>query len=464
MKRVSRILAWMLSAVTRLSDLSDHLRPWQRRLLMGVGYTVFTVACFVLFLVLTFPMDPIRAKIVRYAEDELKLDVKMDSLSSALPLGVKAKGVHITSKDESDTTYPLDIPYLRVTLNPLPLLFGRQSVAFNSDIFGGSLGGHISLDKKNDVYGVDLDMDRLKLDEISSIKNRFKELPIKGTLSMRGDVTLNMKEPKNSKGYLDVHMKDGVVGPGKFGAEIPQIRTGTLDARFVMDKGNLEIEKYTQNSPDMQSDAVGHITFQKNFGSSRVNIDWRFRFADELVQKSELFKMALSLWRNAEGPDKYFYYNLRGTLAKMQPPVPNRAAASRFGKGAKPDAEGAKSHGPKAPGVNRPGVGDTATPAAPAAPSARQAPTPPPSEMPPPPVPPTPIAPSKPSDAPKNGGIRETRDDNAEGNDEAQPAEDDNNGNDDAKSKHKGKRRRNEPNDEENNDGNANANEPAEEN
>lgn len=421
---------------TALLDLLDRLGPTQRKLLRLVGYPLFAVFCFLIFLVLTFPLDPVKSRVISYAEKELKLQIDIGKLSTSLPLGIKAKNVTIRSKDEQDPLLPipLNVAYARLNVNLLPLLFGRQSVGFSVETLGGDLDGSITLDKKNERYELDLDIDKIKFEEAPPIKGKFKTLPIKGAFSLKGDVQLDFKEPAKSSGTLGLKIVDGVVGPGKYGAEIPLLKAGTIDAHFKMANNVLELDKYQQNSPDMQSDGIGTITFQKEFASTRVNIDWRFRFVEDFLKKNDVVRMLLAAAQPALGGDKYYYYNLRGPLKNVQP-VPNRAAQSRFkGKGggggqAAPDtaAKPARNGMPNTPRPDNITQGKGAMPKLPemagpppAVPPTPPAPTPPPSASPPP------SAGTITLPGPKTGrgGIREVKDEaGSEPPEEAAPPE-----------------------------------------
>jgi type II secretion system protein N len=316
-----------------------------KKILKWIGYPSFFILCFLISLTLTFPFERIQEKLQAHFEKTYGITLKMDSMSSSLPFGIKAKNVSLRSnKTEFAGLLPLDIPYIEIDVGLLSTLAGAPTVSIDSDIFGGEMDGTFAINQTDKIYKISMQADDLELDQMASIKNRFKELPVKGKLSVSTDMILDLGTIKNSRGFLEMHIEDGVVGPGKWNFELPLVKTGTFDSRFVLSEGKLEVEQFEQSSPDMMSDMRGSISLAQNLQYSRVNLDYRFKIAEHLLEKYDIFKLALSAIRNAEAPDGYFYHTFRGALTSIKP-VANKAAQYKFrdkdkkSEGADPKAE-----------------------------------------------------------------------------------------------------------------------------
>jgi len=383
LKRLKKIKRFKLFKVNKL------------KILKGIGYTLFAVVCLVLALAWTFPFDQLRGRIRDYCERQYKLKVDMESLKSAFPLGVKATKVVLNPLgDTPNPMYPIEIPYLKMSVGPLAALMGNIKANFSAEIFGGEASGSVTVKPTEKVYISKIDIEDLHFDKVPYFKNQFKELPVKGTFEMKGDVELHLDEPKNSKGELGMIVSGMEIGPGKYGMELPKVTPGKIDLKMDIKDGKINVVSYQQTSPDMQSDFIGNVALTKDFMSSRTNLDYRFKLTESLLKKNDIFKLALSAIKGAQGSDGYYYYSFRGTFSNPKP-SPDKSGQYRFkdkGKAAKagektkePKKEASKSAESKPPERKevKPGAPSSAPPVAPTASSPR--PSSPPTPAPPPP-------------------------------------------------------------------------------
>lgn len=336
-----------------------------KKILKWVGYPAFFLLCFMISLVLTFPFERVKDKLQSHFREQYGVALTMDSISGSLPFGMTARNVVLMSEkaDAFGGLLPLVIPRLDVDVGFFSMLAGTPSFSLYSAVFGGELRGSFSINEAAQTYKINMRGKDLQLEQMSAIKNRFKELPVKGVMTIKTDMLMDLATIKNSSGFLELGITKGVMGPGKWTFELPLIRTGTFDSRLVLSDGKLEVERFEQSSPDMMSDMVGSITLSQNLQYSRVNLDYRFKIADHLLEKYDIFQLALSTIRNAEAPDGYFYHTFRGALVSMKP-VANKAAQYKFrdkdrkapAAEAKPE-RGARPERPERPEVERPAPG-----------------------------------------------------------------------------------------------------------
>ncbi len=303
------------------------------KILKWVGYPLFALVCLLISLLWTFPVEQMTGLINKQLGQQHHLHMDAEELETSLPLGFTAIDVRLDSTDDKPNDFlPLIIPRLSVKAGLFSLIAGTPAIDLSAEIFGGRVEGSFKVNQDEQVYVSALEIENLLFEQIPYFKNKYKDLPIKGTFSLNSDITLNLKKLEQSKGFAEMKVANGSTGPGKFGMELPLVRTGNLDARFEIDKGRIDVKTFQQSSPDMESDMRGSITLSKKLGYSRANLDYRFKLTDELLKKDDIFKLALSTLNNAKGSDGFYYHTLRGTLNNLKP-VPNKAAEYKFTKG-----------------------------------------------------------------------------------------------------------------------------------
>ncbi len=330
----------------------------QRKIFKWTGYPIFAFICFLFFMVTTLPYDKMQDKLIGYARDQLKLNVEIEELSGAFPLGVVAKGITLDSDvDREKRGLPIEIGYLKIKAGLLSSLMGWNKMDISAEIFGGEIDGTVAVDASGEQMKIELEINELKLEEINYFKSMFPELPIKGKMSSDIDLEWNSKKLKESKGKLSFKISKGTIGPGKWQVDLPLIRTGDLEAAFSIADGKMLVDSYVHSSPDMQSDMNGDFMLGSTFGLWRPNINYRFKLSEDLVNKNEIFKLGLSMIQNAKGKNDFYYFSLRGSM-QMPRWQPNRGLAAAFDKADKSKAEPAdKKSERKRPAATRPAIG-----------------------------------------------------------------------------------------------------------
>lgn len=301
-----------------------------KKLAKWTGYPLFAIICFMMFLLWTFPFDKVKGKIQDELGKQFNLNVEMESLASSFPFGVQAENVTITSKDGHDNlVFPITMEEIGIYPSIISTLSGNPAFSLSASLFGGEINADIKTNQAEMKYDIKMDISEFDFSQIAYFKNAYKDFPVQGTMDIETDLSLDMKKIKESKGFLEMQIQNGSIGPGKMTFELPKVRTGTLEARFVINNGKFEVEKFTQQSPDMQSDMRGFITLNKKLRYSRVNLDYRFKLSDDLVKKHDVFQLALSAIKNAEGSDKYYYHTITGPITSARA-LPAKSSQYKF--------------------------------------------------------------------------------------------------------------------------------------
>ncbi len=304
------------------------------KIIKWIGYPAFAMVCLMLSLVWTFPFNQLKGKISKQLEDNYDIRVEMDLLSSSLPLGVKASNITFFPKTEETSSgfLPLNLASLEINVGLFALVTGNLNVALDAEVFGGEISGDFQIDQAANRYVIDLTADELAFDKIGFLKQQYKELPFKGKANLRSEMDLHFNKIADSSGYLTLDIDNAVVGPGRYGIDVPGIRLGKLTSRFTIEKGKLEVTTFEQREGDILSDMMGNISLNKNIGNSRLNLDYRFKIQDGLkntLEQDPLAKTALSQLDKSKGSDEYYYQTIRGTLGHPRP-VNGKASQVKF--------------------------------------------------------------------------------------------------------------------------------------
>jgi len=301
-----------------------------KKIAKWIGYPIFAIVCFAMFTLWTFPFDKMKGKMQDQFSKQFNMNVEMDTISSSFPFGIKATNVTLASTAKAvNPLLPLSVKEISITPGFISTMLGEPNFNLDAKLFGGRINADITANTAEKKYAIKMDIDGFDCTKIPYFKNAYKDFPMEGIIDVETDLTLNMKKIKESQGFVELQISKGSMGPGKLTFELPKVRTGTLESRFVINKGKLEVETFTQQSPDMQSNMRGYITLSKNLQYSNVNLDYRFKLSDDLIKKHDVFQLALSAIKNAEGSDKFFYHTITGPISKAKA-LPSKSAQYKF--------------------------------------------------------------------------------------------------------------------------------------
>ena len=129
------------------------LKRWQRNVALGL----FGLACFILFLALTFPADAARARLQAEGE-RAGLVVRMDNVSSGF-FSLTASRVRVSRASDNDA-----VPLVVDQLTARPTLF-PPGLAVRAGLLGGSASGSFPTSGQSlrlKLTGIDLALANLK--------------------------------------------------------------------------------------------------------------------------------------------------------------------------------------------------------------------------------------------------------------------------------------------------------------
>ncbi len=323
---MAAVLEKFSSLTTRIRPLLDWLGPRLLRLVPGgavwkyLGYIAFFFASLVFFFLWTFPVDALKETAAGYVKKEFQMDLAIGELSLNFPLGIHAEKIGLYNFPDAppNNNLPIKIESLSVNVGLFSALFGAPSVKVEAELFGGEIHGSVVLDQEAERYEIDLDVNNLRYEKIPAITNTFKELPVTGGIDFSVQGVFDQKNMKNTLGSLRLAIRDGQIGPGKYGVELPKMVTGNMTMVMEIKDRKATITEYTHESPDVSSDMQGYIQLFPALMNSRSNLVLRFKLGDQLLAKNEILRMGMQVNAGAKGSDGYYYYVLRGTLKNLQ--------------------------------------------------------------------------------------------------------------------------------------------------
>ncbi|HEY1959659.1 MAG TPA: type II secretion system protein GspN [Polyangiaceae bacterium] len=341
-----------------MSNWKELLRKYGK----WVGYPLFYLFTFVIFLRIFFPYDKVKERIVSTFNSQQRpgpgqQQLAIDEVSGWWLTGIRIKGLRLTSApgpmaeaDAKPTVLVID--EVRAKLGVLSAIVGHTDLSFHVDAFGGSIDGSFfqNPDKERDV---EADFDGVDLSKVDALTDLLG-LPVLGTA--KGTLKLDMPEAKASKGTgtLQVDIADVAIGDGKAklknALDWPKMSVGPLTLTAEAKDGVLKITKLAAGGKDLELSGDGKIQMRDLAMESTADIGLKFKINDTYRGKSKLTTALFGApgsthggdvdaivpkMRAAHHPDGFYAFKLQGPLGKLEP----RADVS-FAGGAAPGGGG----------------------------------------------------------------------------------------------------------------------------
>ena len=317
--------------------MKERLQKWAPR----VGFPLFYVLSFILFLSLVFPYDKLRDRIVFAFNAQQKAtgaqqELAIDEMGWYWFTGVRAKGIRLTSSPQEPGKPPTEIRVddARIKLSLLGLMIGRKDVTFRLETLGGVVDGEF--EEKGKDRQVDVTLDGVELTQVDAL-TQLLGLPVEGRIS--GTISIVLPEGKASKGTGTVNLEgtDVAIGDGKAklkGAlEMPKLAVGTFTFNAEAKEGVLKVTKLSAGGKDLELSGDGKVQMRELATESTLDINMKFKINDGFRGKSDITKSLFGApgspkggdvelfvpeMKRAKRPDGFYAFHLRGLLGKPQ--------------------------------------------------------------------------------------------------------------------------------------------------
>jgi type II secretion system protein N len=328
--------------------------PRLRKVGRWAGYPLFYLLCLVIFFYVTFPFTRLKQRIVtEFNAAQAKasgMRLEIDELSWYWITGIEAEGVRLISPPPPAPDGKLakpevyEIQHAHVRMSFWSALIGNRHVSFGIEAGGGEVSGSVADDGPDRT--VSLSFQGLGVSGLPFVAGAVG-LPMTGSLT--GTVELALPEQKLSKGNgtVELAISELAVGDGKAKIRdtiaLPRLEAGKLELSAKVKDGNVKVDKFTAQGPDLELGSDGRIRLRDPFGTSRAELTLRFKFSDRYKAKSDITKRlfgepgsnvpgAFDLdpkIRAAKEPDGFYGWRVYGPLARLDfQPAPHAAGAA----------------------------------------------------------------------------------------------------------------------------------------
>jgi type II secretion system protein N len=284
-------------------------------------YAAFTLVAFLLALRFTFPADAVKQRIIVEAAAR-GWQVDMADVGAGGLLGIEAEGV--TVEDASGLRIPID--ELTASLRLLPLLVGRQSVAFDARVYDGEVDG--TADLSGDERQIAISAQGVDLSRALPLR-KASGLDLAGKLSGKADLRFPAAPNGTPEGRIDFTVKDaGVNGgqlpvPGMTGSlTVPKLGLGEIVAAVALEKGKATFEKLEARGGDADFTAEGlYAVLQPRLQHAPIAGKAKLRVKDAFWARRETqaFKgLADAALASSRGRDGAWSFQVAGSVGRPQ--------------------------------------------------------------------------------------------------------------------------------------------------
>lgn len=331
--------------------MKERLLALRPVLLRVVGYPLFFLFFFTVFLYATFPYDRLKEMIIAQAEAPRVSPTTGRTVPSGMELsigrlgptflpGLKAKDVTVTwlptAQGGRPTFMHIDEAVVHVSL--LALLAQRASVSFDIEGMGGEVEGDVSYSyaasptSPPGLRSLNVRIENVNTGEVGPIVQAVG-LPLGGTLNGQVELTVPDGQVNQAEGRVALTASRLTVGDGRTQYQIPhfggvtieQIRAGDLAFNVNVRRGVATLERVGSQSNEFALQMDGRVDLRPNLADSAMNLGVRFRLTDAYRNKSEQAGRILTVMdmvpdlQRARRPDGMIGFRCTGTFAR--PPV-----------------------------------------------------------------------------------------------------------------------------------------------
>ncbi|MFO0645000.1 MAG: type II secretion system protein GspN [Polyangiales bacterium] len=359
--------------------MKERLLAMRPLLLRVIGYPLFFLLCFVVFLYITFPYDRLKEVIIAQAEAPRvspsgrtlpsNMELTIASLGPTFFPGLKAKGVTVTYLPSSPGGRPtfMHIDEAVVHVSLLGLLLRRANVSFDIEGLGGEIEGSLSwslatetaADASSSSSSSSSSSRRAAAGTPSGLRSfemkitgvnaaemgplvQAVGLPLGGTLDGTIELTVPDGQIPQAEGAVAITASHFAVGDGHAQYQIPhfggvtidQIRAGDFTFNMNIRRGVATLERVGAQSNEFALQMDGRVDLRPELSLSAMNLGIHFKLTDAYRAKSEqagriltVMEMVPDLQR-ARRADGMYGFRCTGVFARPPTCLPDARGAA----------------------------------------------------------------------------------------------------------------------------------------
>lgn len=306
-----------------MADLNQNKKTVSRkgRIKAVLGYGAVGLACYIIFLLISFPYGMFSTQVEAAMESALNMDVAIGEMTIKLPASAELKNVILTSRAPNNPMqqqvepFSIKLDRVNISASPLDLIRGVKSADFKLRAFSGSAAGSFTAED-NSTVKLEITFKNIDTTKLSFF-NKALGFKLAGSLSGRIDMDSNMSDASKSSGMIKLVLKAVSVREMNFqSVTVPDFEFDTFQIEIQVSDGKATIKKAQATGPKLDLQIEGHIKLQPELAKSPVSMKLIFIPTEEF--KAE-FPMINMLSKDAQGNP---YLGVAGFLAKPQVSLP----------------------------------------------------------------------------------------------------------------------------------------------
>ena len=309
-------------------------------ILKWIGYVLFALVAYVMFLFYTFPVDQVLGDALAELDKSGWHIETTGAHSTLLPPGVVLEGVTLTNLKGDPEAKPIRLKEVAVSGALWSLAGDDPSASFDISVAGGSVEGSFEMDKAASSLSIEADIDDLSVKQLPGFSDTLP-VPMSGRMSGEIDMTWNTKDTSKSIGSMMLSIDNGIIGPAEEPLKVPRVRLGDFEGRINVERGVATIQQWKSESDDAEIEIIGTVRLNRKPARSRPNMTYRFKLSKQLSEDPTL-KTVLTIARPAKAQDGFYYYKLTGTFERPSF-KPSKYSSKSWDK----DKSGSKKSGKK---------------------------------------------------------------------------------------------------------------------
>ena len=290
----------------------------QRRLIFQIiGYALYGLAAFVVFIYLLFPYDVLR----RWISDSVSqgnVRLSITRMGPTLLPGLALRQVRLIQQGGQTPSELLLFDTVRVRPQLWPLLTGKLDARFAGTLYDGRIAGRI---RQTEAQGRAVWQSQVRLTAVDLAKHALVRQNGYVTVTGRLEGTATATVRANGqlqRGEGDLRFQPAVFAPQQ-AAQLflkRDLACDTMAAKMTLTPRQWQVRNLTCEGDDVFLDVRGTIRPQRSIANSALNL--RFRLRSATTFKQELALIGALVRR---GPDRRgeLTFGLRGTFQRLRP-------------------------------------------------------------------------------------------------------------------------------------------------
>ena len=278
-----------------------------KKVLHGICFILSGIFLFFLFLYLGFPFETLKQRIIWELEAKTPFQYEIEDLHPYRLSGLAFKNVVISVPVDSKKLRVLSIEQCRITLWPIPLVWGKVSLRLWGEVLDGTLEGDFFRRGKQGeltLSGKDVNLQRVH------IFREITDVEVEGVLEGKGRVAVKEGNISEQSGSAEFVINEAIVRklplPG-----IAPLRVGRIQGSVDLKLGRVIIKRLTFSGGDLDGQVVGNILLNSPVSESRINLRITIKPSSKFESRYRLFLSLLGQEGKIGDP---YTFSLRGTV------------------------------------------------------------------------------------------------------------------------------------------------------